>query len=141
MNTDIISLAARIHETASSFIEQELHRYGYEDLAPCHGDIFICLYAQDGRTISDLAVHAHRTKATVSVLVNRLLRLGYVEKQVDTKDARSVKVYLTAKGRALQPVFSKISEDLAARVLRGFEQYEILTLQALLHRCRENMEA
>ena len=62
--------------------------------------------------MSELAKQVHRTKSTVTALVEKLERNGYVLRIPDPEDSRGVLVRLTDKGRALEPAFEAISNGL-----------------------------
>ena len=88
--------------------------------------------------MSDLAMHAHRTKSTVTALVTKLEKNGYVERIPDLEDSRGVKVRLTEKGKALKPAFDKISEGLQRLILSKITEEEARLLERLLKKCVED---
>jgi DNA-binding Lrp family transcriptional regulator len=70
--------------------------------------------------MKDLADKIHRTKPTVTVLVDKLVELGYVTKEKSYEDSRVTYISLTEKGAALKPVFTEISDTLNALVYDYF---------------------
>ena len=74
-------------------------------------------------------------KGIVTVLVDKLEREGYVSKKPDPEDSRGVLVELTAKGRALEPVFQDISDGLNELIANRLSKEEIDQLNALLQKC------
>lgn len=98
----IAQQAGRIVAHANRFLVSELRRRGVTDIVPSHGDILNYLLRHDGATSTDIAVGSHRTKPTVTVLVDKLIAAGYVERRRSTKDRRETEVWLTEKGRALR---------------------------------------
>ena len=70
--------------------------------------------------MKELAEKIHRTKPTVTVLIDKLVDLGYVVKEKSTEDCRVTFVGLTEKGLGLKPGFREISERLMAVVYKGF---------------------
>ena len=75
-----------------------------------------------------LAERINRDKSTVTALVRKLMRAGYVVKEKDPEDNRISYLSLTAKGRALEPDFDEISENLIANAFKGFSRKERMTL-------------
>ena len=88
--------------------------------------------------MSAIAAKTHRTKSTVSALADRLEKFGYLERRRSSEDARVVGLYLTEKGRALKPAFSRISDRLSERVCAGFTSEEVRLLEKLLERALHN---
>ncbi len=60
--------------------------------------------SQGGRTIVNLAEDLKITKASVTVAVQKLERKGYVYKEKNENDLRSVYVYLTEQGKKMERV-------------------------------------
>lgn len=58
----------------------------------------LCLEKLGKITVSDLSRHMNVTRATMSVLINELVRSGIVECLENTSDKRSFYVHLTADG-------------------------------------------
>lgn len=121
---DIISLISKVRESANRFIIGEMNRWGVTGLVPSHGDIIFALLKSETLTMKDLSERIGKDKSTVTALVDKLLKLGYVEKTRDTKDSRVIFVTLTDKGRALKPMFDAISKDLMGLVYRDISSEE-----------------
>lgn len=74
--------------------------------------------------MKEVAERIGRDKSTVTALVNKLMRAGYVLKEKDPNDNRVTYLYLTAKGRSLERDFDGISARLIDTAFRGFSQKE-----------------
>lgn len=133
-NRSLVHYSGRLTERANAFIAQELKSHGVEDIAPCHGDILIQLYKNDGALVTELARRARRTKSTMSVMVDKLEKLGYVRKMRNPEDNRAIGVYLTDKGLALRPTFEAISERLNAKVFSPLSEEEADQLETLMQK-------
>lgn len=136
----IIFLCARLHEQANAFLAREIRRLGLSGIQPCHGDVLRILYEEDGARCSDIAARMHRTKATVTALVDKLEKLGYAERRPDSADGRAQRVWLTARGRAARGAFETISAGLAAKVEEPLAPGELALLDGLLARLVEGWE-
>ena len=110
----IASRSARTAFLLRKFIEERMQQSGIEDIVPAHGDVLVVLFEHGCVTMSELARHSARTKATTTVLVDKLVKCGYAERCSNSADARSCLIKLTAKGRALKPVFENISSAMDA---------------------------
>ncbi|WNR42703.1 MarR family winged helix-turn-helix transcriptional regulator [Paenibacillus roseipurpureus] len=128
----IISILAKIIRSSNKWIEEELHQAGVEGLAPSHGDILFRLYKSESLQMNQIASLIRRDKSTVTVLVNKLIKLGYVSKQQDTSDSRISHICLTPKGKELEPIYEDISRRLIDKVYENFNPDEKEQLMNLL---------
>ena len=107
---EMLSLVSKIHEKGNRFIIEELKNNGAEGLVPSHGDILFCLYKNGKMTMKDIANCIHRTKPTVTVLVDKLEKLGYLKREPSDEDNRCTYIVLTKKGEDFKVIFEKIVE-------------------------------
>lgn len=140
-HTEVVARAGRIREAANALIVRELERHGVSGIVPSHGTLLCLLYAEKDVSMCALAERLHRTRPTVTVLVDKLVALGYVTREQDPSDRRVTWVRLTDAGRALLPVFEAVSATLDSAVRRGLSDAEAATLEELLRRVQENLEA
>jgi len=127
-----VYLISRIREKANRLLIRELGNHNLMGIVPSHGDILVSLFLQPRITMKRLAEMIDRDKSTVTTLVNKLVRLGYVEKTADSTDNRVTLVSLTPKGRSLKPVFLDISLKLQESVYKNLTRREKGTLIDLL---------
>ena len=135
---DIISLISKIKESANGFITSEMDKWGLKGLVTSHGDILDALLKGEKLTMKELADKIGRDKSTITALVDKLIKQGYVEKARDIEDNRVVFVTLTEKGKELKPMFEKISQDLLSRVYTGISQNEREELIKTLKKIKNN---
>lgn len=128
----ILSLISKIHEKGNRFIIEELKNNGVEGLVPSHGDILVCLYKNNKMTMKDIANCIHRTKPTVTVLVDKLEKLGYLKRAASDKDSRSTYVILTQKGEYFKATFDQISNNLNKMLNKNLSENEVKLLEELL---------
>ncbi|MDO4937586.1 MAG: MarR family transcriptional regulator, partial [Sutterellaceae bacterium] len=131
-NPSNIPVAGRRPPAPNALIARELLVRGITDVVPAYGDILVALFDRDGMTMTDLAVHTHRTKSTISVLVVKLEKLGYVTRSQNEVDRRVSNVFLTEKGKNLKPVFQSVSRRLDSTMASALSQEEARVLEALL---------
>lgn len=67
-----------------------------------------------------------------------MVRDGLVERQAHPDDARSVRIYLTKRGRELQPQLGEVIAAQTEHALRDFSAQERATFVAMLERITEN---
>lgn len=113
---DAISLISKIREKVNRLFVEEMSGSGIDGIVTSHGDIIYALYNKPKMSMAEIADKIGRDKSTITALVDKLVKLGYVAKEKDTKDTRVVYVTLTSKGEELKPAFEAIS----AKVLGVF---------------------
>lgn len=128
----VFSNAARLRAMGNDYIVGELAKAGLENVVASHGDVLVALFEHDGCNMRDLVSQVRRTKSTVTVLVDKLEKAGYVERSPDPSDQRAVRVHLTQKGHGLKPVFESISQGLETLLSDNLSAQELQTLDKLL---------
>ena len=135
----IIGLVSTIRDKANRFILKELKSRRIEDVDPAYGAIFVNLFVHKELTMGDIARSIERNKSTVTVLVNKMVKRGYLETEKDSRDSRFTRVRLTQKGKGLERDFMEISENLFVRIYEGFSDMEKEILIRLLARVNHNL--
>ena len=138
-NKSALSLTSRIREIGNSFIIRKLKEYGLTNLAPSHGDVLFVLYKQDNSTMKDIADKIHRTKATLTVLIDKLEENGFVTREKSSQDNRNTLIALTDKGKKLKPIFEQISKELNDLLYNNFTEEEAYLLDSLLVKMVKNL--
>ncbi len=133
---NLLSLISKIHEKGNNFIINELKNNGIKELVPSHGDILICLYENKKMTMKNIAAKINRTKPTVTVLVDKLEKLGYIKRELSNTDNRSTNVVLTKKGENFKIVFEKISKGLNEMLFKNLSEKEAKLLEELLQKIK-----
>jgi DNA-binding MarR family transcriptional regulator len=111
----------------------------WDELGLYRGQPFMLavLWEQEGVTHSELARRMHVSPATVSNMIKRLEKSGFVERRPDAQDQRVSHVYLTDAGRAIRERVDGQWQEIEERVFGSFSQEEQALLRALLERVRE----
>lgn len=135
---DAISLISKIREKVNRFIVEEMVKQGIVGIGTSHGDIFYALFKSSQLTMADISKRIHKDKSTVTVLVDKLVRLGYVTKERDVQDTRVIYVTLTDKGNGLQPIFEAISKEMLELFYSNISEHEQETLLAILNKINKN---
>lgn len=136
-----LSQISRIREKANKFIVSELERQGLKDIVPSHGDILNALFEGEKYTMRELADKIHRTRPTVTVLIDKLVNYGFVEKEKSDTDSRVTYVKLTQKGVELKPIIYDISHKLNSIIYGDLTDEEIETFERLLNRVKLRLDA
>ena len=97
------------------------------------------LWEREGRTHSELAEGLHVRPATVSKMVHRMKKAGFVQPRHDSVDQRVSRVYLTEAGRAIREDVQQVWRTLEEETFAGLDPEERGTLRQLLLRLYDNL--
>lgn len=136
---DTISLISRIREKVNRLIVSEMTKRGIDGIVTSHGDILYALFNNPKLTMAEIAGKIGKDKSTVTALVDKLARLGYVTKDRDETDARVVYVNVTQKGMELNPVFEAISQELMSVFYKNITENEKEELLRILSKIYSNL--
>lgn len=135
----IVYFISKTKEKMIKFIEQKLKENNLNDIVPSHGNILTALYENNGKlTMKEIANKIGKDKSTVTSLVEKLINLGYIEKEKCTQDKRVTHVTLTAKGREIEPIFNLISSEVKYTAYKDFTEEEKEIFLRLLKKLNKN---
>lgn len=88
----------------------------------------------------DIEEAFHLSHPTVSGLLSRLEKKGFLEFRPDAQDRRCKRIYALPKGRELHETMHKTIQATEERMVQGFSPEEREQFQTLLLRAIENMD-
>ncbi len=98
------------------------------------------LWAQDGMTHSALAGQINKSPATITKMVKRMEKAGFVERRPDPRDERLSRVYLTDAGRDIQSAVEDEWRAFEEQAFAGFGEEELTALRGYLLRLCRNIK-
>ena len=101
--------------------------------------LLFALWQQDGQTHSELAHRLHIKPATISRMIQRMEKSGYVKRHPDNDDQRVSRVFLTTHGRDIRVSVQEVFTQLEVEMLKGFTKEECAFLSDLLLRINQNL--
>lgn len=113
----------------------------FEELGLYHGQppMLFVLWEQDGQTHTELAGRLHIQASTVTKMVQRMEKAGFIERRNDPDDQRVSRVYLTAAGHAVREDVNRIWRQLEEETFTGFTPEEQAVLRRFFLHIRENL--
>lgn len=117
------TLVDRLHE--------ELARQGHADARPAHGFVLQAI-GPAGVTASELGRRLGVSKQAAGKTVDRLVRLGYVERVASEADARAKVVRLTPLGLDLLNRSAAIFDELRSEWVRTLGADQVAAVEAAL---------
>ena len=140
-NCPIVALASQLREAAHTFIIRELKAKGVVGIAPSHGGILQLLFQTKAPvTMQHIAAFIRKDKSTVTALVAKLEKLGYVTRMRSEEDKRSIYVALTPQAWAFEPIFREVSFALKERLLKNIDQTTLQEVCDALENMIENLD-
>lgn len=121
-SNDIVSLISKIRDKVNKRLIAEMESHGIEAIVTSHGDILYALNQKSRMTMAEIASVIRKDKSTVTSLVEKLVKLGYVSKERDTEDTRVIYVTLTREGQELMPVFNRYPGSLWKFFMTGYQR-------------------
>ena len=125
----INELLVAVYDDINMIEENAIKQGDFTDLSirEIHTISAVGLYGS--KIMSELAVALKVTMGTVTTMVNKLIRKGYMERNRSEVDRRIVHV-LTVRGKLAYRVHEKFHLDMVNMTLSGFtnEEKEILTI-------------
>jgi DNA-binding MarR family transcriptional regulator len=101
--------------------------------------VLFTLWEHDGMTHSELAQSLEITPATITRMVQRMEKAGFVHCKPDEDDQRVSRVYLTDAGRTVRTELQAVWDRMEVENFLGFGADELVVLRGLLSRIRENL--
>lgn len=135
----IVYFISRTKKKMIQFIEQKLNEYEMNDIITSHGNILTVLYENEEKlTMSEIAKKIGKDKSTVTPLIQKLSKLGYIDKIRNEKDLRITYIVLTEKGKQLEHKFDAISAEVYETAYKDFTLEEKETFLRLLKKLNKN---
>jgi DNA-binding MarR family transcriptional regulator len=94
--------------------------------------VFSALWMGDGITIGELGQRVSLDGSTITGILDRMEKNGYVERRPNAEDRRSALVYLTEKARSVGPQIIKFADELDADMRRNFSPDDMLVFERVL---------
>ncbi|MEC6830458.1 MarR family transcriptional regulator [Photobacterium toruni] len=117
-----------IANKASKAFEAELKQHG---LTVALWPTMMCLWEEEGVTQRDIAEKSKVENSTTTRTLDKLEKLGLVERQVDPNSRRSFRIYLTDAGRELKEALLPLPIEVNKKMLSSLdldEQKEMIRL-------------
>ncbi len=101
--------------------------------------LLLQLWQEEGLTPTQLANIACVEPPTISKMLQRLERVGLIERKSDAEDARVSRVYLTEQGRSLEKPVLRALKEVNTHTVKGLTDVEQALLRRLLNQVADNL--
>jgi DNA-binding MarR family transcriptional regulator len=132
-------LIAKIHQLSGRIFARILKKSGVDEINPAQGRILFVLWKKDEIPISELSRKTMLSKSTLTSMLDRLEKAGYVVREHSQKDRRTILIKRTEKDRNMEKTYTKVSDEMADLFYRGFTPEEIDNFEGYLKRLLNNL--
>ncbi len=131
-------LMAKIRQVGGRISERMLKDFGIE-INSAQGRIMFALWKQDGIAINELAQKTQLKKSTLTSMLDRLEKMGYVRRQRCRKDRRKILIKRTSKDKNLESQYVELSQEITKLYYKGFSNSEIDRFEKDLAKILDNL--
>ncbi len=131
---DILLEVIRFHYCRTHKLLEKIGIY------PGQPPMLLELQNKDGQSQSELARKLKIKPATVTVMINRMEKVGLLERRQDPDDKRISRIYLTQKGRNMCRELERVKQKIDSECLINFTVEEQILLRRLLMQVRDNLK-
>lgn len=139
-NTQGGFLISQIKQIQGRIFERLLKANDVEDFNGAQGRILFVLWQEDHLPIYQLSQRTSLAKTTLTSMLDRLEKQGYLRRIPDPQDRRQIRIALTERARAMNERYQKVSAEMSEIFYRGFNQNEIIQFEGTLRKILENLK-
>lgn len=103
-------------DLAYGLLEQEFRQADMHGIGPSHAEIILLLQKQGRLTMQEIAAHIHRDKSTLTVLVNKLERKGFVIRVQGLADRRRTYIEPRPSAAIVEQKINKLYNKINRRI-------------------------
>ena len=113
-------------------------KHGLE-ISPAQARIMYVLWRRESIPIGELGVMTSLKKSTMTSMLDRLEKAGFLTRTDSKEDRRIILVQRTDKDKAWEKDYVNISKEMERVVFKGFDERERDQFEAYLRRILENL--
>lgn len=134
---DYISIV--IHQTDLTLTSYVKTKLAPLNIAPEQNLIMMLLWEKDGMTQNEIAEKLYKDKTNIARMASNLENKGFIQRVPSKEDRRSLKLYLTDKGKELGRSVTPIAKEFNRQVCNGITDEELQELKRILAKMRDNV--
>lgn len=129
----LLAQISRLHFTRAHKLLENLGLYRGQP------PVLRILWEQEGLTHTELADRLHITPATMTKMLQRMKKAGFLISKPDPVDRRVSRVYLTQAGRIVQDRVFQVWKTMEEDEFSNFSEDELVLIRKYLTRIRDNI--
>jgi len=119
--------------------EKLLSEYGIDQFNGAQGRILFVLWDGDNIPIAELSKKTGLAKTTLTGMLDRLEKSGYVQRVFDAEDRRKINIRLTNAVNNLKDSYNEVSMRMNGIFYEGFTKKEIISFEKGLEKILVNL--
>lgn len=136
-DSNFSSIFRKVMRLHFSLIHAELDKLG---LYPGQPHLLTSLMKNDGQSQKEISTCLLIKPATMTVMIKRLEKNGFIYKKPDKIDGRISRIFLTDKGRDACTRLKEVSDNIDEICLKDFSKKDSEELNILLNKMKTNLE-
>jgi len=132
-------LISKIKQIQGRIFGKLLLEHGIDQFNGAQGRILFVLWDKDNIPIRELSEKTGLAKTTLTSMLDRLEKLGYVRRVFEPSDRRVAKIILTKTARDLKKKYDEVSAQMNMIFYKGFDNKEIIAFEKNLDRILKNL--
>ena len=132
------TLISQIHQISQRIWNSILKKYKLQDLTGARGRIIFELWNTDNIPIKHLVKKTSLDKATLTGIIDRLERDGFIIRSHNPQDKREIIISRTGKDEIFKTKIPAASDEQNALFYKGFSHEEIITFENMLKKILKN---
>ena len=132
------TLISQVHQVCQRVWYAVLSHNGLEDLAGARGRVIFALWNEDNIPIKKLFEKTSLDKATLTGIIDRLERDGFVKRIQSSEDKRVTLISRTGKDEIFKTKIPKVSDEQNSLFYKDFSPDEIEEFENYLKRILKN---
>ena len=133
-------LISQIKQVQGRVFEKILANSGIDEFNGAQGRILYVLWQEDGLPIVEISRRTGLAKTTLTSMLDRLERSGFLTRTPSKGDRRQFIIQLTQKAWDLSLQYNKVSDEMGELFYAGFTNDEIEGFENMLNRILKNLE-
>lgn len=102
--------------------------------------LFVLIHVGEGQSQKELSEKLNIAPATLTIMLKRMEKAGYIYRKQDVEDQRISRVYTTKEGREVSEESEGAMEEISKACFNSLTDNEIEDLRKLLLKVQSNLE-
>ena len=132
-------LISKIKQISGRIFDKKLKKHDINDLNTAQGRIIFSLWKHDNVPISELVKQTALGKTTLSSMLDRLEKSGYIITKPDKSDKRKTRISLSGKSQAIKDRHEAVSREMTELFYEGLSEAEIDEFEKTLRHILSNL--
>lgn len=138
LENTLYSSIARLYHKNRCFMDEQLRKRGITELGFSHIRIIIILHVFKVLSMKEVTEKISKDKSTVTILVNKLEKKGYLRKKVCEEDRRVTYLELEEKAKEILNIIFEVSDIFQSRVEKILDEEERKMFIKIMSKLIEN---